>query len=342
MPFSGNPVVKQVSDRLVRLTGLTIPAGSAGALDLPGFVPPPPSPSPSLGAATTFGLAVNTVVNPAPGSTVTGDAGWVVPPATQPFVSGSIHANDATYVQAGADTATALAVLNAAPPTFSFAAGNINLSTDATHGPAGTYAPGVYVVTGNASTSVNMTLSGKGLYIFRISGTLTTANATSILLANGADPADVWWVVGGATVTLGDLTVFIGTVIPTGNCAFVVGDQSFLGGHMSWIGRALGFGAGRSFTFGEGISIQTPLIVGPPIIMPSPFNPQPYRFDGGIVTLQDAIEVEGRTRMQSGTAQAPLAVVKTGTTHADFLATVYNTSLTVTPLELELYARIHD
>jgi len=332
MPFEGTAVVKQVSDRLIRVTGVSIPAGSAGAFALPGFVATPPV-APNLGAAQRFGVLSPIYVNTVPGSRITGNLGYVTAPVEQPTVSGTIHVNDATYTQALADMATARTALQALPATFSFAPGAINLSTDATHGTVGTYTAGVYVVTGAATTSAASTihLSGPGLFVFRISGALTTGAGATINCTNGADPANVFWVVGG-NVTIDTANVAVGTFMPTAGSTFSIDDVGAL------TGRVLGFSTTTTLIAD---AITVPLEVGTPVTLPAPFKPRVFAYLGSPVSLQDS--VQSTFRNAAATTQAiPIAVVKTGTTNADFLVTVYNTSLTADSPAQELDIRFHE
>jgi hypothetical protein len=330
MPFAGTAVVKQVSDRLLRITGLSVPAGSAGAFALPGIVVTPPL-GPTLGAAQRFGILSPIYVNTVPGSRITGDLGYVTPPVQQPTVSGTIHANDATYTQALADMATARTALQALAATFSFAAGAVNLSTNATHGTAGTYTPGVYVVTGAATTTTPILLSGNGLFVFRISGALSTGAGSTIQCVNGANPANVFWIVGG-NVTISTANLVMGTFMPTAAQTFSIDDVGSL------TGRVLGFSTTTTLIAD---AVTVPLEVGTPITLPAPFKPRVFAYLGSPVTLQDSVQSTFRSAAAS-TQAVPLSVVKTGTTNADFLVTIYNTSLTVdSPLQ-EIDIRFHE
>lgn len=339
MPFAGTAVIKQVSDRLIRVTGLSVPAGSAGAFALHGFVPTQ-AVAPSLGTAERYGVLTPIYVNTnaAAGSQITGNLGYVTPPSELPNVSGATHVDDAAYTQALADMATARTALQALTPTFSFAAGAVNLGTDTTHGTAGTYTPGVYVVTGAASTSAAATihLSGPGLYVFRISGTLTTAATTTINCTNGADPANVFWVVGG-NVSIGSANSVVGTFMPASSATFsIVGADNT---HLSSLtGRALGF---STTTTTRATPIAVPLSVGDPVELPAAFSPQTFSYQGD-VTLQDSIRVDAMDTAAANSVATAIAVVKSGTSAADFLATIYNTGVTQDSPNQEFYIRFHD
>ncbi len=191
--------------------------------------------SPSLGAASSFTILSNSYVNTAPGTTINGDLGYTTGPAVAPTVNGNTHVTNAKYNQAGIDQNSALVALNNQPCSFTFAPGPVNLATDATHGSAGTYTPGVYCITGAASigSGGTITLSGAGTYIFRMDGTLTTSANSVVTLANGATSCDVWWTPTAAT-TLGANSTFAGTDISAAGIT--------IGSNVNWTGKALAFG----------------------------------------------------------------------------------------------------
>lgn len=339
MPFAGTAVIKQVSDRLIRVTGLSVPAGSAGAFALDGYVQPVSIVD--LGAAERFGVLAPIYVNTnaGTGSRIVGDLGYVTPPSELPEVSGTVHINDATYTAALAAMAAARTVLQAQTPTFSFAAGAVNLGTDATHGTAGTYTPGVYVVTGAASTSASatITLSGAGLYVFRISGALTLAATTTIQCTNGANPANVFWVVGG-NVSVGSANSIVGTFMPVASSTFAIvgADDAHLS---SLTGRALGF---STTTTTRATPITVPLSVGAAVVLPAAFLPRAFAYGGATVSLQDSILVDYRDTAANNSTPTPLAVVKTGVSATDFLATINNTSVIIDSPAQEFYIKFHE
>ena len=77
----------------------------------------------------------------------------------------------------------------------------------------GAYTPGVYCTTGDTSIGAGgITLSGNGVYIFKIDGALTTVAKSGIVLSNGAQASDVSWVPTAAT-TLGANTQFAGIIL---------------------------------------------------------------------------------------------------------------------------------
>ncbi|MHB8602475.1 MAG: ice-binding family protein [Nitrosotalea sp.] len=76
-----------------------------------------------------------------------------------------------------------------------------------------TLKPGVYCFPSSVAITGTLTLSGNGVYIFKIGSTLTTAAGNShVVLTNGATAANVFWAVG-SSATLGTGSDFKGTVI---------------------------------------------------------------------------------------------------------------------------------
>src|SRR6185437_11951097 len=98
----------------------------------------------------------------------------------------------------------------------------------------GVYTPGVYCTTGAASIGTGgITLSGNGVYIFKIDGALTTVADSSVTLSNGAQAATVSWVPTAAT-TLGANTRFAGTILDAAGVT--------IGNSVNITGRVLAFG----------------------------------------------------------------------------------------------------
>ena len=190
--------------------------------------------TPSLGAATTFGVLSSTYTNTSAGTTINGDLGYTTGPAMAPTVNGATHAADSVYAQAGIDQNAALNNLNSQACTFTFASGPVDLATDTTHGPIGVYTPGVYCTSGAASIgSGGIALSGAGTFIFRVSGALTTVANSTVSLTNGASACNVFWTPSAAT-TLGANSTFIGTNIDPAGIT--------IGSTVNRIGRSLAFG----------------------------------------------------------------------------------------------------
>jgi hypothetical protein len=167
--------------------------------------------APSLGSAQTFAvLGASTVTNAGP-SVITGDLGvgpgtavTGMPPGT--VTGGSLHAGDATATAAQAAAHTAYGNLVAQP-----CGTNLTGKTLGTSPGAVTLSPGVYCFNSSAQLTGILTLNGRGVYIFKIGSTLTTASNSSVVLAGGATAGNVFWQVG-SSATLGTNTAFAGSV----------------------------------------------------------------------------------------------------------------------------------
>jgi hypothetical protein len=167
--------------------------------------------APPLGSAQSFAiLAATTVTNTgltvikgdlgvSPGTAVTG-----FPPGT--VIGGTIHSNDASATSAHADAFTAYNALAAETCGTNLSGSILGTSANAV-----TLSPGVYCFGSSAQLTGTLTLSGKGVYVFQVGTTLTTASASSVILANGATAGDVFWQVGTST-TLGVNTIFVGSI----------------------------------------------------------------------------------------------------------------------------------
>jgi hypothetical protein len=167
--------------------------------------------APPLGSAESFAIvAATTVTNTgltvikgdlgvSPGSAVTG-----FPPGT--VIGGTIHSDDASATSAQADAFTAYNALAAETCGTNLSGSILGTSANAV-----TLSPGVYCFGSSAQLTGTLTLSGKGVYVFQVGTTLTTASTSSVILANGATAGEVFWQVGTST-TLGVNTIFVGSI----------------------------------------------------------------------------------------------------------------------------------
>jgi len=168
--------------------------------------------APSLGAAQSFAvLGAATVTNTGP-TAITGDLGVSpgkavtgFPPGT--LTGGTIHAGDATATAAQAAAHTAYRNLVAEP-----CGTNLTGKTLGTSPGAVTLSPGVYCFDSSAQLTGTLTLNGSGVYVFKIGSTLTTASKSSVVLAKGATPGNVFWQVT-SSATLGTNTSFEGSIL---------------------------------------------------------------------------------------------------------------------------------
>ncbi len=177
----------------------TIPAIAAGAVT-----------APDLGSSSTFGLLANTMTTV--GTSVSGDVGSITQTVVPSITNGENHVNDSSYSAASIALGAAIATAKANPVDITGAAG-------ADIGGL-TLVPGVYEYPGAVNIGSNITLSGDGVYIFRIAGTLNTAANTNITLSEGAQSCNVFWVVDGAT-TLAANTSFKGNLLSSASATTV-------------------------------------------------------------------------------------------------------------------------
>ena len=168
--------------------------------------------APSLGAAQSFAvLGASTVTNTgstiitgnlavSPGTAVTG-----FPPGK--VTGGTVHVGDATATAAQAAVHTAYGDLVAQP-----CGTNLTGKTLGTSPGAVTLSPGVYCFNSSAQLTGTLTLNGSGVYVFKIGSTLTTASNSSVVLAKGATPGNVFWQIT-SSATLGTNSSFEGSIL---------------------------------------------------------------------------------------------------------------------------------
>jgi len=191
---------------LAALVFLVWPASALAATD------------PGLGTAGHFAvLAGSTVTNTgptwitgqlgvAPGSAVTG-----FPPGT----SGVRHKGDsvATTAQTNLTAAYTNAAAQPCPGTNNFTGVNLGGKK---------LVPGVYCQTTAPSLTGTLTLNGSGIYIFQIGSTLVTSSGARVVLIGGAQPCQIFWVVG-SSATIATSTTFIGNIMALTSIAMQTG-----------------------------------------------------------------------------------------------------------------------
>jgi hypothetical protein len=194
--------------------GLMLGTVSAAAL-LSAFIYPgsPKVAAPSLGRAWSFAVLGGSTVTNTGSTAITGDLGLSspgvsltgFPPGTQ--ARGIQHVGDPAANQAQSDAQRAYLAL--ADMTCSTALTGQDLGGKA-------LAPGVYCFTSSAELTGQLVLDGrgnsKGVWVFQVASTLTTATNSSVVMRKGGRPANVFWQVGSG-VTLGTGTAFIGNIL---------------------------------------------------------------------------------------------------------------------------------
>jgi len=181
---------------------------------------------PRLGTALNFAaIAGSTITNTgptvikgnvalSPGSAITG---------FPPGISAVRNIADANAVKAKTDLVTAFTDAASAPSTSNLTGknlGGLNLTA------------GVYSFSSSAQLTGKLTLSGTGVFIFRIGSALTTATASAVLLRNGAQACAVYWEVG-SSATLGSATQFQGNLMALTSITMVTGANIITGRAMA-------------------------------------------------------------------------------------------------------------
>ena len=165
---------------------------------------------PRLGTAVNFAvLAGQTITNTGP-TVITGNLG--LSPGTASSVTG-FPPGSVTGVQHAAD-GVALQAQNDLITGYNDAAKATPLTSNLTGQDLGgkNLTPGVYKFNSSAQLTGPLTLSGKGVFVFQINSTLTTASGSSVLVRNGAQACAVYWQVG-SSATLGTTTQFQGNLM---------------------------------------------------------------------------------------------------------------------------------
>lgn len=185
-----------------------------------------------LGAAGSYSVLAGTTVVNTGLTTLSGDVGVSPGTAVTGFppgvVGGTIHAGDADAAQAQDDFVVAYDDLAARP-----AAHEVTLDLGGQ-----TLTPGIYHSTAALALTGVLTLDGQGdpdaTFIFQTDAAFDTAAASRVILTDGAQPANVFWVVTGAAGTGAD-SFLSGTILAEGAIT--------LGAGTELIGQALSAGA---------------------------------------------------------------------------------------------------
>ncbi|MEX0958597.1 MAG: ice-binding family protein [Burkholderiales bacterium] len=202
-----------------------------------GSGPGPAGASPSLGTAGTYGVfASDAAVTLAADSLVEGDVGLNPNAACNNCVvgvtvTGEIHNGDAEAIQAQSDfgdayTDAANRTENACTIVDSELSSAQADCNGVTNGP--TYVAGLYRTANpiGIGATFTITLDAKGnpdaVFIFQTDAAITTGTSSTVILANGAQAKNVWWMAGTAA-TLGVSSDFKGTVIANSEAVSVLG-----------------------------------------------------------------------------------------------------------------------
>lgn len=166
------------------------------------FSPAPAAAQAVLGTAANFAvLAASTITNTGP-TTIIGSVGLspgtsiTGMPGGQP-TGGTIHVADGVAAQAQLDLTAAYIALSGTACTTDMSGVDLGGLT---------LVAGVYCYTSSAQLTGTLTLNGQGnpnsVFIFKIASTLTTASSASVIVTNGAQACNVYWLIG-SSATLG-------------------------------------------------------------------------------------------------------------------------------------------
>ena len=132
-----------------------------------------------------------------------------------PGTSGPQHNGDsvATTAQTNLTAAYTNAAAQPCPGTNNFTGSNLG---------GNNLVPGVYCQTTAPTLTGTLTLNGSGIYIFQIGSTLVTASGASVVLLGGAQPCQIFWVVG-SSATIATSTTFVGNIMALTSIAMQTG-----------------------------------------------------------------------------------------------------------------------
>jgi hypothetical protein len=193
----------------------------------------------SLGSAASFavlGGSALTITNP---TSITGDIGSpTITPAVGPdTLIGTMY--DSSPASELVVIATAVKDMKTAVGCAAARSCDYNYSGATDFATKGVLAAGVHCVDGAMSVgSTPFTLSNPGVYIFRATGALTTANTITMTLSGGANPGNtsVYWVSSGpaSAVSIGATSAFLGTIMcsPCAAGAVMGANTTLLGGRV--------------------------------------------------------------------------------------------------------------
>ena len=138
------------------------------------------------------------------------------PPSTL-TAPGVFHYADATATQAQVDLAAAIVYFQGLTPTLT---GLSNLSTSGNGATAATYTPGNYFSAPASSLDIPTTVTLDALgnpnatFVFVAGSTITLESGAQIVLANGAQAGNVYWVNGSSFTSVdGGTSNMIGTIL---------------------------------------------------------------------------------------------------------------------------------
>ena len=199
----------------------------------------------NLGTAGNYAILAQTGVASVPNSVVTGHiglspaartglTGWslISEPTdtayTSAQVSGRLYAADMVGGTTSVDLTTAVGDMGTAYTTANGGAAGAACPGTGNLGGLSITA-GVYDCAVNVGIATSTTLTGPGVFVFRITGNLTQAAATQVNLTGGAVAQNVFWVVSGS-VDIGTTATMKGVIL--GQTAINVGTLATVNGRL--------------------------------------------------------------------------------------------------------------
>ena len=208
---------------LSRLTlALALAAATALVMCIPGSAGAKADQPPvSLGTAANYAVLAGSTVTNTGATTIAGNLGLSPGTSVTGFppgqVKGSIDAANSAALQAQNDLTAAYNAAAASPVTAT-----IPVELGGT-----TETPGVYASpAGTFGITGTLTLDAQGdpnaVFIFKAASTLITASASNVVLVNGAQASNVFWVVG-SSATLGTYSILRGNVLAQASITVTTG-----------------------------------------------------------------------------------------------------------------------
>lgn len=177
-----------------------------------------------LGSAGSYGVLASSTVTSTGATAVTGNLGLSPGTSVTGFPPGTLTGiqNVTTPGAAGAEANLTIAYNNATARSNCAVtvAGNIGGQT---------LTPGLYKSTSTlAISSGDLTLSGggnpNGVFVFQVASSLTTTAGRKVILSEGAQADNVFWVIG-SSATLGTTSVMMGTVVARDSISMLTGSD---------------------------------------------------------------------------------------------------------------------
>jgi len=176
-----------------------------------------------LGSASRFAVLAASDITSVPTSAITGDVG--LSPAARSHIAGLTPAEVVGTIFAADDGGAVAAMLTAAQGdltiAYNDAAGRTPVPTGAFLNPGSgnvgglNLVPGLYKFTSTALISgsdLTLTGSASDVWIFQIGTALDVASGIHVVLAGGAQAANIYWQVG-SSATLGTGVIFKGSIM---------------------------------------------------------------------------------------------------------------------------------